>query len=295
MKNLNGIHLSGLRAIEVLGRHGNLRDSAKELGVTPGAVSQQIIKAEAQLDCRLFERQPKGMVLTKIGRQVADELTDGFLSLAQGVALATTKRSDTITISVPPIFAGKWLVWRLDRFHQAHPEIKIRIDASVELVDLRTGDADACIRVGLGDWPGVLANELFPQRVFPVCAPHIAQEMNNLEDLGKFPVIRDTNAMFKWDVWLKPNEIGETHLGDGPEYSDAALCLDAAIAGQGVFLAWETLAQDALVVNQLVAPFPGRFRTGFSYWFVEPEDRRKSTPVEAFRSWLVDELSGGRI
>ncbi|MEP3947251.1 LysR substrate-binding domain-containing protein [Ascidiaceihabitans sp.] len=294
MKKLYGIHLSGLRAIEVLGRCGNLRDAAQELGVTSGAVSQQIIKAEAQLDCRLFERNPKGMVPTKIGQQVAEQLTQGFLSLAHGVALATEKRPDAITIAVPPIFAGKWLVWRLDRFSQAHPEVKVRIDASVDLVDPRMGEADACIRVGYGDWPGVLADELFPQRVFPVCAPHLAQRINGPEDLRQVPIVRDTNTMFGWDVWLKPNEMTEECLGTGPEYSDAALCLDAAIAGQGIFLAWETLAQDALAMNQLVAPFPGRFRTGISYWFVEPEDWRRSTPVAAFRSWLVDELAGGR-
>lgn len=100
--------------------------------------------------------------------------------------------------------------------------------------------------------------------------------------------------MFDWNVWLGPKEMKEEQLGDGPELSVAALCLDAAIAGMGVFLAWETLAQDALATNQLVVPFPGRFRTGISYWFVEPEDRHRPAPVEAFRNWLVDELSDGR-
>lgn len=78
-------------------------------------------------------------------------------------------------------------------------------------------------------------------------------------------------------------------------FSDASLCLDAAIAGQGVFLAWETLAQDALAMGRLVAPFPGRFGTGILYWFVEPKGRPRPARVEAFRAWLVNELqSGGR-
>ncbi|MEP4196805.1 MAG: LysR substrate-binding domain-containing protein [Aliishimia sp.] len=293
MRRLNGVHLGGLRAVEVVARCGTLQDAARELGVTPGAVSQQIIKAEAQVGRRLFERTPKGMVPTRTGQQVAHYLLAGFQSITHAVAIAQERRSDTITIAVPPIFAGKWLVCRLNRFAKAHPEIKVRIDASVDLIDLRTGDADACIRVGFGDWSGVVAEELFVQRVFPVCAPSLSDDLTNPEDLKRVPIIRDINNMFSWNVWLEPNEMNEEQLGHGPEFSDAALCLDAAIAGQGVFLAWETLAQDALARGQLIAPFPGRFRTGISYWFIEPVDRQRPVAVEAFRNWLVSELAGG--
>ncbi len=293
MKGLNEVHLGGLRAVEVVARRGTLQDAGRELGVTPGAVSQKIIKAEAQLGCRLFERTPKGMVPTRTGQQVTDHLSEGFGSILQAVEIASKRTTDAITIAVPPIFAGKWLVWRLNRFSAKHPGIKIRIDASVDLVDPRTGEADACIRVGLGDWPGVLSEELFPQRIFPVCAPSLVEQLKTPEDLTRVPIIRDTNTMFSWDVWLNPNDLSAEQLGDGPELSDAALCLDTAIAGQGVFLAWETLAQDALSMGQLLAPFPGRFRTGFSYWFVEPDGRRRPAAVEAFKDWLVGELSGG--
>jgi len=294
MKKLNEVHLGGLRAVDVVARCGTLQDAARELGVTPGAVSQQIIKAEAQLGRRLFVRTPKGMVATQTGQQVADHLTVGFQSITRAVALASEHTCDAITIAVPPIFAGKWLVWRLSHFAAKHPEIKVRIDAGVDLVDPRTGDADACIRVGLGDWPGVVCEELFPQRVFPVCAPGLAEQLTKPEDLARMPIIRDMNAMFSWDVWLNPNAMSEAQLGGGPEFSDAALCLDTAIAGQGVFLAWETLAQDALSMGQLSAPLPGRFKTGISYWFVEPDGRSRPSAVKAFRDWLLQELSGGR-
>lgn len=294
MRELKGIHLSGLRAIETVARLGTLREAAEELGVTPGAVSQQIIKAEDQLGCRLFERVSKGLVPTSIGQQVADHLSAGFRSIARGVALVKERPTNTITISVPPIFAGKWLVWRLNGFAEQHPEIRVRIDATVSLIDLRMGDADACIRVGRGDWPDVQMEKLLAQRVFPVCAPSLSEKLTTLADLSQVPIIRDTHSMFEWDLWLNPNDMSENQLGNGPEFSDAALCLDAAIAGQGVFLAWETLAQDALAMGRLIVPFPGRFKTGISYWFAESDDRRRTPQVEAFRHWLVDELARGR-
>lgn len=290
MSELNGINLGTLRSVEAVVRLGGLRAAADELGVTPGAVSQQIIKAEAQLDRQLFKRMPKGLVPTAIGQQLAEHLRDGFHEIAKGILATRPNAMDAITISVAPVFAGKWLVWRLKRFTAEHPSIQVRIDASVDVIDPRASGVDACIRVGWADWPNVRAERLFEQRVFPVCAPSLADRIAAPQDLIQVPIITEPTSMFGWDVWLGPNDMQASQLGTGPVYSDASLCLDAAIAGQGVFLAWETLAQDAIVAKRLVAPLPGRFRTGIAYWFVEPERGKRSPQVEAFRSWLVKEL-----
>lgn len=290
MDDLNAVTLGALRAVEAVARLGSLRAAADELGVTPGAVSQQIIKAEAQLDRQLFDRTPIGLRPTDIGREFSFHLADGFASLSRGVALTRRRSTDAITISVAPVFAGKWLVWRMGRFAQAHAGMRVRIDASVELVDPRVGEIDACIRVGWGTWKDVEMEELYPQKIFPVCAPALAARLKEPSDLANVPIIREPSAMFGWDVWLKPNGLTEDMLGDGPVFSDASLCLDASMAGQGVFLAWETLAEDALKAGRLMAPFPGRFGTEISYWFVEPKGRRRSRQVEVFRSWLVAEL-----
>lgn len=293
MRDLNTVNLTALRAVEAVARLGSLRAAADALGVTPGAVSQQVIKAESQLDRKLFIRTPSGLVPTDVGRDASSHFAEGFAALARGVASIQRRSSDAITISVAPVFAGKWLVWRMGRFAQAHEGLRVRIDASVDLVDPRTGEIDACIRVGWGDWTGVEAEELYPQRVFPVCAPVMAQKLRAPCDLASVPIIREPHSMFGWDVWLKPNDMSEDDLGEGPVFSDASLCLDASVAGQGVFLAWETLAADALQAGRLVAPFPGRFHTGISYWFVEPKRQRRSHAVEAFRAWLVSELRTG--
>lgn len=295
MHDLNSVNLGALRAAEAVSRLGSLRAAADELGVTTGAVSQQIIKLEAQLGRPLFDRRPKGLVPNEAGDALTAHLADGFAALARGVALARRRPTDAITISVAPVFAGKWLVWRMGHFTQAHTGIRVRIDASVDLVEPHAGMVDACIRVGRGDWPGVEAERLFPQRVFPVCAPEVAERLREPRDLTGVPIIREPHTMFGWNVWLGPNGMDEEQLGDGPVFSDASLCLDAAVAGQGVFLAWETLAQDALQMGRLTAPFPGRFRTGISYWFVEPKGLRRSPQVEAFRTWLIGELQKGAL
>ncbi len=291
MLNLRQVHLKGLRAVEAVGRLGSMRAAADELGVTVGAVSQQVLKTEEQIGRTLFARGPKGLRPTPLGEEVVRRLTAGFGELAAALALADQRRDDALTVSVAPVLAGKWLVWRLHRFAEAHPAVRVRLDASLGLVDPNLTDVDACIRVGWGDWPGVRAEKLRDQRVFPVCSPAMAQLLRAPADLARVPIIRDPHAMFGWDVWLRPNGLDEAILGDGPTFSDAGLGLDAAIAGHGVLLGWETLVVDALAMGRVVAPFPDRYETGIGYWFVEPLHTPRTPAVRAFRTWLKAELA----
>lgn len=291
MKNLNRVHLSGLRAVEAVGRLGGLAAAADELGVTPGAVSQQLQRTEEALGRTLFHREAKGLKPTALGAQVCARLTEGMNELSRAVALAEARDETILTVSVAPIFASKWLVWHLTRYREIDPGVRVRIDADVGLVDPNTEDVDACVRVGPGGWPGVRAEWMLDQQVFPVCHPGMAGQLRTPADLAGVPVVRDRYAMFDWDVWLKPNGLDQSILGEGPVYSDGALCLDAAIAGQGVFLAWEPLASHALASGQIVAPFPDRYGTGDAYWFVTAGAARPSPHVARFGDWLKAELA----
>lgn len=282
--------LKSLRAVEAVLRHGNLGAAAAELCVTPGAVSQQVIKAEAMLGVQLFKRLPHGLAPTATAQKMAEPLHRGFAELANAVALSRPAPGERITVSVPPVFAAKWLVWRLHRFSSLKGSPKVSIQATMEFADLHDPGIDACIRAGKGPWPGTTASQLAEIRVFPVCAPDMAARLRRPEDLLSVQIIRDHGAGYDWNTWLHPNGMDAAQLPDGPVYSDASLCLDAAIAGQGVFLAWETLAHDALRMGRLAAPMPGRFKTGAAYWLVESAGRPPSPSVQPFATWLRKEL-----
>ena len=73
-------------------------------------------------------------------------------------------------------------------------------------------------------------------------------------------------------------------------FSEASLCLDATIAGQGVMLAWQTIASHQLQHGQLVAPFGPAVKTGFGHYFVTAENARRSEKVEKFKRWLKREI-----
>jgi LysR family glycine cleavage system transcriptional activator len=291
MENLNRVHLNGLRALEAAGRNRSLMRTAAELGVSAGAVSQQIIKAEKQLGAVVFERTPKGLEPTPFGQALLARLTAGFRELDGAVGMVGRDSASMLTLSVAPVFASKWLVPRLGRFHRAHPELRVRMESTVDLVDPDRSDIDVAIRVGLGNWPKVKAEFLLPQEVFPVCAPDLAPMLEQPADLAKLPIIRDINSTLDWKLWLENFGLDESILRTGDSFTDAALCLDAAIAGQGVMLAWQTLAHDAMQAGLLVAPFPERVRSSYGYFLITSGTRREPNKVAAFRDWLKGEIA----
>ena len=291
MESLNRYPLVALRAVEAAGRRGSLAKAADELGVTPGAVSQHIRKVEAQLGRKLFERAARGLRPTGVGAPLIEALTRGMQDIARAVAAAEARRGAGLTISVAPVLAAKWLVPRLTRFHAAHPDIALRIDATFELVDFDGSDVDAGVRVGVGPWPGVRAERLAGLALFPVCSPAVAQRIRDVGDLARLPIIRDHGSPGRWPLWLAGQGVPDLPLAAGPVYSDAALCLDAAIAGQGVTMAWPTLAADALKSGVVRAPFAGSVDAGESDWLVASAARAPTAAARAFARWLKAELA----
>ncbi|WP_028032610.1 LysR substrate-binding domain-containing protein [Chelativorans sp. J32] len=290
MRNLNQVHLNALRAVEAVLRLGSLSAAAAELGVTVGAVSQHLIRCEEQLGRLLFERTGRGLRPTPFGMRMAGLLNEGFGKLDEAVALSRGGADTVLTISVAPVFASKWLVPRLSRFSALHPELRLRLDASVSLVNLDASDVDLAIRVGEGGWPGVNAEFVLAQEVFPVCAPALLERLREPRDILDVPVVRDANSTISWDIWLDPFGLTEQDMWEGNSFTDASLALDAAIAGQGVMLAWQTLAHDALAAGLLVRPFKELARTRFGYFLVTSKNRPEAKKVK-IKAWLRKEIA----
>lgn len=290
MRNLNAIPLSALRTVEAIARTGTLARAAEELGVTAGALSQRLAKAEAALGQSLFIRTSSGLKPTEICAQVAPRLTHAITDLSSVVSEIRDVENSTLTVSVAPIFASRWLIWRIRKFHEENAAISVRIVPTTEVVDLDRSEVDIGIRVGEDTAIGIGAIKLLDQRVFPVCSPEISQRIKTPADLTKIPVIRENEALYGWKAWLAEQGISALKLKAGPTYADASLCLDAAMTGQGVFMAWETLACDALERGQIASPFHQRSLTGATYWFATSRISARKPNIIKFRSWLEKEL-----
>lgn len=290
MQNLNSVPLPALRTIEAIARTGTLKAAADELGVTPGALSQRLAKAEDALGRTMFVRSSTGLKPNKICLAILPRLSLAMADLNAVVMDLSKTETSVLTISVAPIFASRWLIWRISRFNLENPTISVRLDPRLEIVDLDRSEIDLGIRVGENLLLDENATKLLDQMVFPICSPELANSVQSPRDLLKLPIIRENENFHGWDVWLTEQGLGMPHFSPGPTYSDASLCLDAAMAGQGVFMAWETLACDALERNQIVAPFRQRSKTSQTYWLVANKFSANKASVKKFRSWLQKEL-----
>jgi LysR family transcriptional regulator, glycine cleavage system transcriptional activator len=291
MKNLNAVHLNGLRAVETTARRGSLLSAAEELGVSPSAISQQIARTEKQIGRAIFERTRAGLAPTEFGRLFTTRLSNGFRELEQAMALTNEDASNTLVASVAPAFAARWLVPRLSRLYARHPELILRIDATPRIIDVGRSDVDLAIRMGEGRWPGAKSELLLPQEIFPVCAPVIGARLKKINDLASQWAIHDESSGVTWERWFKA--IGKQPVATlpGASFTDPILCLEAAIAGQGVMLGWSLLVSEALASGQLVAPFGVRGWRGLGYYFAVAKGRRPSRKISAFRRWLFEEAA----
>ncbi|WP_196259996.1 LysR substrate-binding domain-containing protein [Pelagibacterium limicola] len=294
MRDELAIPLNALRAIQTVARLGGLSAAAEVLGVTPGAVSQHIRRAEERAGLLLFERTPRGLIPTPALTELLPQLRSGFEMLASASARLVADEGQVLNVTLGNVSASRWLVWRLSRFYAAHPDIEVRLLPTDKLVDLSRPDIDCGIRFGRGDWPDVDAVKLARARVFPVCAPALAEKLKAPGDLARVPVICDMMTMLSWADWLEAAGVAGLPL-NGPVYADPALSFDAATAGEGVLLAVGIMADYALKHGQLVRPFAQSVEPANGYWFATAKGRQLPSRTRKFRAWLIDEMAGSSL
>src|SRR5262245_49989621 len=166
--------LNALKAFEAAARHESFTRAAEELCVSQGAVSQQVKALEADLGLKLFNREWQRLVITLAGREYLEVIRNALDQISTGTdRLLKHQRTGRLTVSISPDFAAKWLVPRLGHFTEAHPEIDLRISATMPHVDFAREDIDIAVRHGEGDWAGLHATRLCAEQLFAVCSPRL--------------------------------------------------------------------------------------------------------------------------
>ena len=289
--------LNALRAFEAAARHLSFVKAAKELHVTPGAISQQVKALEDYLGIQLFRRLHKGLRLTEAAQSCLPTLQEGFERLAETIRRLRV-RDRVLTVSVAPSIAAKWLVPRLDRFRDVHPGIDVRIDASQRVVDLARDDVDIGIRYGRGNYPGLRTDRLFTeQEAFPVCSPRLLagpQPLRCPDDLRSHTLLHivdhtaQTDTWPDWRMWLQAAGVHDIDATRGLQLSASSLLVQAAIEGQGVALVGSVLVADDLAAGRLVRPFELSLSVNFACYVVSLEATADQPSIAAFREWLIE-------
>jgi LysR family glycine cleavage system transcriptional activator len=286
--------LNALKAFEAAARQESFTRAAEELCVTQGAVSHQVKALEAELGVKLFNRERQRLVITEAGRGYLVVIRDALDRIADGTErLQQRQNAGALTVSTSPNFAAKWLVHRLGRFAEAHPEIDLRVSASMHHVDFAREDIDLAIRHGDGTASGLHVARLCAEELFPVCSPRLTDGRNALRepaDLGRTTLLHvDTRQ--DWSKWLDAAGVKGVDLTRGLVLNQASMAIDAAVDGQGVALARTALAAWDLIGGRLVRPFAMRLPVSYAYWIVCPKATAKLPKIVAFTDWLLTEAA----
>jgi len=308
--------LNALRAFETVARHLSVKKAAAELNVTPAAVSHQIKALEDHLGMALFHRQRRALELTEAARVCLPKLREGFDNLAQAIErLRALKGGGMLTVSAAPSFAARWLMPRLHRFFQAHPEVDVRVSARLRqqseggrrgavaerlTVDTWLEDSEIAIIYGRGDYPGFSVDKLLALTVTPICSPKLATDREHPlirpRDLKHHLLLHDdTGELYDgitfWEIWLQAAGVDDVDLRRGPHFSHAVLAFEAAVEGLGVVASLPVLAETDLHAARLVTPFALRVPLESAYYLVSTEAAMARPAVVAFRDWLLAEAA----
>ncbi len=286
--------LQALRAFEAVGRLLSFRRAGEELLITQSAVSHHIKQLEHMLGVRLFVRKAKSIELTPEGAVYFERTKEAFALITSATSeMRRQAGRRKVCVSVLPSFAANWLVSRLPRFMQEHPDIEIDLEPTLRLTDFTADEVDLAIRFGAGRWEGVRAERLMNEELSPVLSPALFGDGALFAEPADLlsQTLFDAMNPLGWELWF-----GEVRIDFRQarllQLTDYNIALQAALNGQGVAIGRMLLVRDHLAAGRLLRPFPQIVRSEkTAYWLVMPENARLSPAAATFASWLKEEAT----
>jgi LysR family glycine cleavage system transcriptional activator len=283
--------LSAVRVFEAAARHGSFTRAAQDLHMTQAAVSYQIKQLEQRLGAPLFLRHSRKVELTPLGHELATSTIEAFERLRAAFARAQGTVEEVLVISALPTLAATWLAPRLGAFQLAHPKLAVRIDTSIETVDL-FHQADVAIRSGTGQWPGLESHFLLPGLFTPLCSPTLLQQ-HRLRSPADLLLVPRIGRPSRWALWLEQAGVAQAapRGPQGVEFGVAQMEATSAIAGHGVAMISPLLFAPDIAAGRLVQPFDLVVRDAKDHWLVYATGRRRLAKIQAFKRWMLGEAT----
>ncbi len=278
--------LNWLRAFEASARTLSFTGAAHELNMTQSAVSQQIKSLEGHLGKPLFHRRPRALELTQTGLSYLPVVRDAFRTLAHGTRAVTQTGQDVLRLQCNLSFAIHWLSPRLQDFARLHPDVRLQISTELwEPRDMAQG-ADVEIRYSLRPSDMVHAERIATDCYYPVCAP--GYEVT-LETLVEQPLYDCMNMMGTWAVWAEEQALNWPNPAVTLA-STYSVALAVAVAGGGLCLAHDAIADRLIARGDLIAPFSHKAELQEAYYLIQTPQAQSMPSAQVFTSWLRSEL-----
>jgi LysR family transcriptional regulator, glycine cleavage system transcriptional activator len=289
--------LNLLPAFEAAARHRSMKKAALEMSLSRQAISKQIVKLEHHVGRAVFKRLPKRLVLTEEGETLLAAVDVAFAHIQRAVGQLNGKqKSERLVLSVDPDFAGLWLVPRLAEFYASVPDTVVEIVAEKHASSQRRQTIHCAIRYAPTGGEHENGEVLFRSRLFPVYSAALARTLplRSLKDLRRHVLLHD-RSMREWKEYLASTGTqADVDPKKGMVFSKSALCLEAAVRGQGVAIGDDFLAATYLAEGRLIRPFDFSLRSRNAYYFLVPSGAPKHPAVAPFRSWLFSRVGRRR-
>lgn len=181
--------LHALQGFVAAARLGNLSRAAASMNLTVSALSHQMRQLEERLGQPLLIRQPRGITLTLEGQRLLEQVGPHLDAINEAFQPYAARAEHVLTISAVPSMASAWLVPRLGHFVAEHPQIEINLQSSERLIDFeRQRQFDAALRLGSGQWPGLVVEPLFDEWLVPMASPALIERMGGHRPCTADPV-----------------------------------------------------------------------------------------------------------
>ena len=296
------LRLALLPAFEAAARTLSFTRAAQELFLTQSAISRQIQQLEAALGTDLFERRHRALALTEAGRVMQRAVNDSLERLRDAAAAVRASSGPRqVAITCTPGFASLWLIPRLARFTADHPQVDVRISATLEVLDLARSGIDVAVRFvpsGRGQGPA-----LFEEEVQPLCAPQLlldeSRPLARPADLAHHTLLavdmpHGEALTVDWEPWFEVMGLDRVRMANSLRFTQYADAVAAAVAGQGVVIGRLPLLGELVKAGRLVAPFSGRAATRRGYFVALSPQGAANADAREFAGWLLAEAEQAR-
>jgi LysR family glycine cleavage system transcriptional activator len=292
--------LDTLRVFEAAARLKSFKEAGDELNVTASAVSHRVAALEEELGTALFVRHTRRIEVTPEGERLAAGVRRGMSEIRRAVTSIDRREGATrIRITGIPSHVTRWLAPRLHRFRTAHPDIELHVTADLAVVDLTQRTFDVALRFGSGPYPGLHAEYLMDDAIFPVASPRYVAEVGSIEKPADILLLtrildvtaEDDHSGTNWRTWFEHHQLPLDGIERGIQFNGAAITLEAAAGGLGVAIARRSLVEEELRSGRLVQVLPGEIKTNWRHYALALPDMVDEPALRAFLDWLRAEAS----
>jgi len=290
--------LKSIQAFEAAGRTGSFQTAARELNVTPSAVSHQIKSLEIFLGIRLFERRTRKTQLTLVGAAYLETISIAFMQME--VATRRVMERDGIgelKLAVAPAFLDRWLLPRFNDFTDRHPNIEIDIQSSVGVIDFNSSEIDMAVYFGDGQWLDVTSTHLRQSSIVPVCSPLLLETERVMEpaDFLKFRLLQVKKRPEEWPNWFELTQTNYHPSQGAISFSSGMNTARAATKGLGIALCDPSLISDELESGELMIPIEFMMRLPKSFYLVSQKNRPLNLAMKTFQEWIIEKMNSEKI